>query len=315
MPELGIQHQVRLAPYTTLRAGGPAERFVIVRHVDEFAVASILAQGSGLPMTVLGLGSNVLPADQGVTGLVVVNRTSSLSVSSDGEVIVDTGVALQDLFLKTAQSGLAGLEFAVGIPGTVGGALASNAGAYRNNISTHITEVEVVRDGFRAWEPALCMRFSYRDSVLRDPCHPPMTVLRIRMKLPKGDPKQIYDHARDFQRQRIGKQPPSASAGSFFKNVQDPILAQSVEGLSDGMRSSGVVPAGFLLEACGMKGFGHHGAAFGSRHANFILNIGGASAQQIRELAEIGKDRVLNRFGVVLEEEVLYIGDWAESLS
>ncbi|MCC7231183.1 MAG: hypothetical protein IT203_12390, partial [Fimbriimonadaceae bacterium] len=114
-------------------------------------------------------------------------------------------------------------------------------------------------------------------------------------------PKAIYDEAREYQRQRISKQPPSASAGSFFKNVNDPDLAQTLPGLSDGMREAGVVPAGFLIEAVGLKGFRMGGAMQGARHANFILNVGNATATEIRRLALFTKGKVRETFGVELE--------------
>lgn len=305
-----IQRGVPLAPYTTLKAGGPAEHFAVVRHVDELAVAAMLAQGSGLRTTVLGWGSNVLPSDAGVPGLVILNLTRTIAISPEGDVVADSGAGFQDLFIKTAQAGLRGLEYAVGIPGTVGGALVSNAGAYRSNISEFVTGVEIVEAGIRRWVEPSWMEFSYRDSILRKPNAPQAVVTRIAMRLPQGEPKKVYDEAREYQRQRISKQPPPASAGSFFKNVVDPVLAEAVEGLTPGMRKAGVVPAGFLIEAVGLKGYRRAGAMLGRKHANFMLNVGGATATEIRQLAEHAKIVVFGRFGVTLEEEVLYLGDW-----
>jgi UDP-N-acetylmuramate dehydrogenase len=260
---------------------------------------------------VLGSGSNILPSDDGVHGLVIQNRARKISVAKTGEVLAETGCQLQELFLKTAQSGLHGLEYAVGIPGTLGGALVSNAGAYRSNISEFITRLEVVHEGERKWVLPEFMEFSYRDSVLRRPIPPKLVVLRVEMNLPLGRQKSIYDEAREYQRQRISKQPPPASAGSFFKNVLHPELARTLPGLSEGMRANGVVPAGFLIEAAGLKGFRMGGAMQGKKHANFILNVGNASSSDIRQLAEYTKSVVNEKFGVELEEEVLYIGDWS----
>jgi UDP-N-acetylmuramate dehydrogenase len=303
---------VSLRPYTTLRVGGPAERFLVANHVDELAFAATVSQGTGMKTTVLGWGSNVLPSDRGVPGLVVINQTRRLIVLRTGEVTADTGCGFQELFLKSAQAGLRGLEFAVGIPGTVGGALVSNAGAYRSCVSEFLTGIEIVLDGERKWVGPEWMEFSYRDSVLRRPDAPPVVMLRVRMQLPQGEPKRVYDEARDYQRQRIGKQPPSASAGSFFKNVNSMELAAKIPGLTDGMRRNGVVPAGFLIEQSGLKGYRLGGAMLGARHANFILNVGGATATEIRSLAHHAKKVVSDKFGVELEEEVLYLGDWDE---
>jgi UDP-N-acetylmuramate dehydrogenase len=306
-----IQYGVSLRPYTTLRAGGPAESLALARNVDELAALVAGAQNRGERVTILGWGSNVLPSDAGVRGLTVINLTRGLRVARTGEVIVDSGCGFQEVFLKTAQAGLRGLEFAVGIPGTLGGALVSNAGAYRSCVSEFLTRLEVVIDGERKWVDPSWMDFKYRDSVLRRSDAPNAVVLRIEMKLPQGESKRIYDEAREYQRQRIGKQPPSPSAGSFFKNVQDRDLAAVLPGLTDGMRKAGVVPAGFLIEAVGLKGYRLGGAALGRRHANFIVNIGGATATEIRRLALHAKYTVAARFGVELEEEVLYLGDWS----
>ena len=301
----------RLDLFTTLKAGGVAEQFKVCYSRQELSDLAIWAQLNKVPTTYLGGGSNVLPSDNGVNGLVVVNKSARVKVLDNNLIEADSGTPFQDLFLRATQSGLSGLEFAVGIPGSVGGALVSNAGAYRNNISTFLTEIEVVRNGIREWLTPEFMEFSYRDSVLRKPNPPEIALLAVRFSLPTRVPEEIFRDARDYQQQRIGKQPPSASAGSFFKNVVNMELAQSIPGLTDGMRSAGVIPAGFLIEQCGLKGKRHGGAMIGSRHANFLLNVGGATATEIRRLAEFAQAQVKRKFGVSLEEEALYLGDWA----
>lgn len=301
---------VSLRPYTTLKAGGAAEHFMIARTAEEFAEASLAAQRAGRYTTILGFGSNILPSDDGVPGLTLLNLARRIEVSPEGDLVADTGCMFQDLFLRATQAGLSGLEYAVGIPGTLGGALVSNAGAYRSCVSEFITELEVVFEGKRRGVDPAFMEFSYRDSILRRPDPPQCAIVRIRMRLPHGERKQSYDEAREYQRQRISKQPPPASAGSFFKNVNDRPFAESLEGLPLALKQAGVVPAGHLIEACGLKGYRQSGAMFGMRHANFILNVGGASAFAIRDLATLAKKRVRERFGLELEEEVLYLGDW-----
>ncbi len=302
----------RLDLYTTLKAGGRAEYFEIARSREDLVKHELFSRQQGLKQTILGWGSNVLPSDLGVSGLVTVNGARSIQVNQSGLVEADCGAAFQDLFLKTAQAGLGGFEFAVGIPGTVGGALVSNAGAYRNQVSAFLTEIEVVENGVREWRSPEFMKFSYRDSLLREVNPPAITLLAVRFQLEKRDSKLVYDDARDYQRQRIGKQPPSASAGSFFKNVVDADLAQKIEGLTPGMREAGVIPAGFLIEQCGLKGKRLGGAMIGARHANFMLNVGGATASEIRRLAEHAAAQVHDRFGVGLEEEALYLGNWSD---
>ncbi|MBS1715901.1 MAG: UDP-N-acetylmuramate dehydrogenase [Armatimonadetes bacterium] len=306
-----VQRNRSMRPLTTLKAGGTAESLFVARTADELAETAEYAQTHDWPTTVIGAGSNVLPSDRGVPGLVVVNRTTSLTVEADGLVTADTGCSFQELFLKTAQASLAGLEFAVGIPGSVGGALVSNAGAYRSNISEFLTDIEVVFEGRRRWVEPAFLQFSYRDSLLRRPSPPPCTLVQIRLRLPKGDAWAIYKEATDYQRQRISKQPPPASAGSFFKNVEDRGFAESLPQLGEKLKAAGVVPAGFLIEQAGLRGVRHGGAMIARRHANFIVNVRSATATEIRQLAGLVKRRVFERFGVMLEEEVLYLGDWS----
>ncbi|HXH61235.1 MAG TPA: UDP-N-acetylmuramate dehydrogenase [Fimbriimonadaceae bacterium] len=305
-----MRENVPLAPYTTLKAGGPAEWFTVARTVDELAGTSLDAQKEGTAVTILGSGSNMLPSDAGVPGLTILDLANEIHIDGQ-DVTADCGCAFQELFLKTVQNGLKGLEFAVGIPGTLGGALVSNAGAYRSNVSEFLMELEVVHGAERKWVGPSFMQFSYRDSILRRTDPPPCTLLRAKLRLPQGDPKASYDEARGYQRQRISKQPPPASAGSFFKNVNDRALAESLETLPDPLKKAGVVPSGYLIEAVGLKGHRKGRVAFAPKHANFIINVGGASAFEIRDLAEFGKAKVREKFNVTLEEEVLYLGDWS----
>lgn len=305
-----VARQVPVRTYTTLKAGGCAEYFTLARTSEEMRVVAEGCQNNGLHLTPLGWGSNVLPSDAGISGMVAINATTEIIVSIEGEVICDSGASFQDVFLKAAQQGFGGLEFAVGIPGSVGGALVSNAGAYRSDISEFLTSLEITFAGKTEWVDPSWMQFSYRDSVLRkvDPLE--AVIQRVKMQLPKRDPKLIYDEGREYQRQRISKQPPSASAGSFFKNVISDELSQSIEGLTDGMRKNRVVPAGFLIEACGLKGCRLGGAMIGERHANFLLNVAGATATELRSLSHHARRLVFDKFGVEIEEEVLYLGDW-----
>lgn len=312
LPTERIVRSRPLAPLTTLRAGGAAEQFFCANDREELAAAAMYLHENNLEVTVLGSGSNVLPSDRGVPGFTLLNRSSEITVGRDGEVTVDSGVAFQDLFLRTVQEGLSGFSYAVGIPGTVGGALASNAGAYRSCISEYLVGLEVVEGGKREWIDPSAMEFSYRDSRLRRGDAGKCVVIRLRFRLPSGDQRAIYDEARDYQRQRISKQPTPASAGSFFKNVYDASLASSLPGLPERLRASGVVPAGYLIEATGLRGHRIGGAKFADIHANFIVNVGRATATEIRSLAELAQRRVQDKFGVTIEEEVLYLGDWSD---
>lgn len=296
--------------FCTLRAGGAAEWLGIARTADQLADWAVELQLAGKSATYLGWGSNVLPSDDGVPGIVVINDARQIEIQNDGAVIADAGCGFQDLFLETAQSGLRGLEFAVGIPGSLGGALVSNAGAYRSNISEFLVAIEIVEGGKRWWVEPSYMKFSYRDSILRTDNPPAVCLVRVKLQLERGPAKAIYDEAREYQRQRISKQPPPASVGSFFKNVNDKALAETLESLPKNLKEAGVIPSGFLIEQVGLKGFRHRGAIFGPKHANFIVNVGGASATSIRSLAEFAKKKVFESTGATIEEEALYLGDW-----
>ena len=308
-----IRRGVPLWPFTTLRVGGLAERFAVARTVDDLAELALLEPDGLAAMTVLGWGSNVLPSDEGVPGMVVINRCRQVYRDSNGDLVADAGVGFQDLCLWAAQRGLGGMEFAVGIPGTLGGALVSNAGAYRSAVSERLVGIEVVEGGERRWEEPSWMQFSYRDSKLRSGGHRSGTLLRARFRLAPRAPELIYADAREFQRQRIGKQPPQASAGSFFKNVMEPGLVDRLPDLPPGLRQAGVVPAGYLIEACGLSGAREGGARVSLRHANFLVNAGGATADDFRRLALRVRIAVADQFAVNLSEEILYLGKWSPS--
>jgi UDP-N-acetylmuramate dehydrogenase len=305
-----IQPSVALAPFTTLRVGGPADLYFDARDADELAVVIQAAQLSKIDTFLLGGGSNVCICDHGVRGLVVHNRCRFASVGRT--TVVDCGYVFWTLFQKAAQASLSGLEFAVGIPGSVGGALVSNAGAYRQNICDIVREIEVVEDGARKPVGPEWMDFSYRDSRLRRPEPATGALIRTTLELTPGSRREILARARDNQRQRIFKQPWLPSAGSFFKNVVSHELAESLPDLPGPMKQAGVVPAGFLSAACGCKGLTVGGAQISRRHGNFVVNSGDATAQEIRTLTGQVKQRVFERFGVRLHEEVMFVGDWPE---
>jgi UDP-N-acetylmuramate dehydrogenase len=302
-----IRRDEPMARHTTLRVGGPADYFFLAAEADSLAEVAALAQRFALPHFVLGEGSNVCVSDAGVRGLVLRNACRQAEIGP--QTRVDAGVNFMRLFLKTLQAGLSGLEFAVGIPGTVGGALVSNAGAYRANICDLVEEIEVVEGGERKRVGPEWMGFSYRDSRLRRAGCPPAALVGVTLRLTPASHCRVRLKAKDLQQQRLLKQPWLPSAGSFVKNVYDRALAESLSTLPAPMKEAGVVPTAYLSEACGCKGLIIGGAAISARHANFIVNRGGATAADIRALAETMKARVWERFGVRIEEEVLYVGD------
>lgn len=300
-----------MAPHTTLRVGGPARWFWPVSDVEALAHALPALWQAGVPYLLIGHGSNLLMSDVGFPGLVIQNRCKAARIGPLTHA--ECGVSFGSLFLQTARAGLSGLEWAIGIPGTVGGALVSNAGAYRGNIGPLVRSVRVFHEGSVGRHGPEWMHFSYRDSRLRRETPPRTVVLDVDLALePGGEPNAIVARAKQFQAERRAKQPLEPSAGSFFKNVNDRALAASLPDLPAPLKEAGVVPAGFLNMTAGCAGWRENGAAIAEKHANFLVNLGGATATDFRRLAERVKARVRERFGVTLEEEVLYVGDWGE---
>lgn len=299
--------------HTTLRVGGPADYYIEAERTETLAEAACLAQRLALPYFVLGEGSNICVSDRGIRGMVLRNACRRTEIGP--ETYADCGCNFMRLFVKTMQAGLSGLEFAVGIPGTLGGALVSNAGAYRANICDLVQRIDLVHGGVRQCVEPEWMGFSYRDSRLRREAHGTTALVGVWLRLTPAPKREVRLKAKDFQMQRILKQPWEPSAGSFFKNVYDHALAESLPNLPASMKLAGVVPAAYLSEACGCKGFTVGGAAVSPRHANFIVNRGEATAAEIRQTAETVKARVWERFGIRLEEEVLYVGEWGDMSS
>ncbi len=298
-----------MSRHTTLKVGGPARFFWPARDVETLSRVLSICAACDISYLFVGHGSNLLMSDAGYDGLVIQNRCKGVEIGE--ETYAESGVSFGSLFLQTARAGFAGLEWAIGIPGTVGGALVSNAGAYRGNIGPLVQSVRVFADGLDQTVGPGWMEFSYRDSRLRRSGIGRTVILSCCLHLMQRDePEAILARAKRFQAERRAKQPFAPSAGSWFKNVTDKFLAQTLPGLTDGMRAAGVVPAGFLIEACGLKGAREGGAQASDKHANFLVNADNATASDLRRLAECVKAAVFEKFGVTLEEEVLYVGEW-----
>ncbi|BDI28113.1 UDP-N-acetylenolpyruvoylglucosamine reductase [Capsulimonas corticalis] len=300
-----------MSRHTTLKVGGPARWFWAARDVDDLSRVLTACTEHEIPYLFIGHGSNLLMSDAGYDGLVIQNRCKGSRIGA--ETYSESGVSFGSLFYQTAREGFSGLEWAIGIPGTVGGALVSNAGAYRGNIGPLVRSVRVFADGRDQEVGPEWMEFSYRDSRLRRSGIGRTVILSCMLHFEdRGDPETIIARAKDYQAQRRAKQPYAPSAGSFFKNVTDKAFAQTLPDLPDALKAAGVVPSGFLIEACGLKGLQVGGAQASEKHANFLINAGGATASDLRRLAYKVKGLVHEKFGVTLEEEVLYVGDWSE---
>ena len=247
------------------------------------------AREHGVPVTVLGGGTNVLVRDGGIRGLTIRLAKALTNVEIEGlAVTADAGVLYPVLANATAGRGLEGLEFATGIPGTVGGAVFMNAGAYGSETKEVLDWADVLRDGDVARMPNRDLGLSYRHSVLHE--HPDWLVLRAGYTLVPGDPDELKARIREFRAQRMNGSPNKPSCGSTFK------------------RPPGDFP-GRVIEAAGLKGKRVGGIEVSPVHANYLVNLGGGTAEEALELMDLVREKVRERLGIELESEVRVIGD------
>jgi UDP-N-acetylmuramate dehydrogenase len=295
-----VRRDAPLASLTTFRVGGPADWLIEVRTVDQLIPVLALAREAGMPVTVLGGGSNVLVADRGIRGVVIRPRLSAISQPTPGRVRAEAGVTINGLVRWTVARGLSALEAWAGTPGTVGGAIAGNAHYQGQNIGEHVTEVCVVTpEGQRAVVVKRDMEFAYDRSRLGRTRE---IVVFCDFAVTKGAPDDLRRTARASLAHRKRTQPlDTPSAGCVFQNP-DP----SRDRLPPGMPPS----AGALVDRAGLKGSQIGGARVSPVHANFVVNDGHATAGDIRALIEAARVAVRARFNVELREEVVYLGEW-----
>jgi UDP-N-acetylmuramate dehydrogenase len=301
--ELRTAEPMRL--HTTFRIGGPADFFHVARGPERLVAALRAGHELGLPVFLLGGGSNLLVSDAGLRGLVV--RNACEEIEFEGAVTrVACGADLLGFIERCRDRSLAGLEFAAGIPGTIGGALYGNAGCYGRDIGSHVIDcTHATPDGATIeTRPAAWYEFGYRDSRLK---RDPRVLLSCRLQLAPGEREAIQREMDEKLELRRVKHPDWRSeptAGSYFKNLP-PDWQRPGAKHSPGTRR---VAAGQLLEECGCRGLRVGDAVVFARHANMIVNAGQASAADVLALAEEMKSRVRERFGVTLEEEVMFLG-------
>ena len=278
-----------LSAHTTFKIGGPAELYAMPRDPDQIRDCMALCSSTGTLYFVLGAGSNLLVSDDGFDGVIISLTEGLAGISVDGcELTCQAGVLLKDASETACAHGLSGLEFACGIPGTVGGACFMNAGAYGGCIADVLKEVTVLTgDGRFETLPVGELDLGYRHSRIADDV---MIVVSATFALTPGDPAEIRARMDDLTEQRTSKQPLELpSAGSTFK------------------RPEGYF-AGKLISDAGLKGFQLGGAAVSSKHAGFVVNVDGATAADVCALIERVQDEVERQFGVRLEPEVRMLG-------
>jgi UDP-N-acetylmuramate dehydrogenase len=285
-----LQRNRPLAELTSFKIGGAADLFVTVDDEEQLSAVMAAAYLHSVPVFCLGAGTNLLVSERGIRGLVLTLGTSlaSITINCD-DVSAGAAVQFRSLVETVIERGLAGLEFGEGIPGTLGGGLVMNAGAFGGEIARVVTVVHgVAETGERCALTNEEIGFAYRRTTLPRG----FVITRIEFALEHGDREALWGRVRAIRERRAARQPGNyPNAGSVFKNPQ---------GNS----------AGHLLEAAGLKGTQLGGAAFSYRHANFIVNLGGARAEDVRRLIELARNKVHQATGVLLEPEVKLVGEW-----
>ncbi len=307
-----------LAGHTTFRLGGPADIWLAVESAAEMVSAVTLARQHQIPVFILGGGANLLVSDAGIRGLVISNRANRVNFPASlpegvetppGEVkfTAESGVILPNLARRCAKRGLSGLEWATGVPGTLGGAVVNNAGAYGSDMAHSLTRAELLSpEGERLWQPAAWFEYGYRTSRLKkksdvssqmlentglpSPVSGHWVVLRAELSLTPAPVSEIEARMDAFNRRRKASQPPGATIGSMFKNPPDDY-------------------AGRLIEAAGLKGYQVGQAQISPVHANFFQNLGQATATEVLTLIKTAQETVEAKFGIRLELEIEVVGE------
>ena len=289
-----MQENTPLSSYTSARIGGPAEALVFVYKTEELEQAVRKLWDVDVPFVVLGSGSNVLVSDGGLRGVAIINRARLVKFDAQGEspsLYAESGATLNDIAQRAARLGLTGLEWAAAVPGTLGGAIYGNAGAFGGDTAGNLISVDLLHRelGRQTW-PVEQMKYGYRTSILKRE-HPPVIILSAKLALRHGNRQEIQIKMEQFSSRRRATQPPGASMGSMFKNPPGD-------------------KAGRLIEAAGLKGTRIGDAQISSQHANFFINTSATKAEDMRKLTELAQKTVLDKFGIQLELEVELVGEW-----
>lgn len=287
LPDMTVERDVPMSRHTSFRIGGPARRMAFPESREQLVILLGLAEECGIRPFLLGRGTNLLVSDRGLDTLVIktAERMTSIRRLDDVTLEADAGVLLSRLAVYAQQAGLAGLEFAHGIPGSLGGAVCMNAGAYGGEMKQVLRSASVLfpEAGVRT---LTCeeLELGYRHSLLTE--HPEAVVLGAEFALTPGDPAQIRETMRELMARRKASQPLEwPSAGSTFKRPEGHF-------------------AGTLIDQCGLKGLTVGGAQVSEKHAGFLINRGGATFADMTELIRQVQQRVLDAAGVRLEPEV-----------
>jgi len=302
---MNIQKNIELKQYTTFKIGGNAEYFVEVTNIEELKAALLYSKENDLEVFILGGGSNLLISDNGFKGLVIRIKLERLEYEGN-RVIVGAGIVLTDLLNKSLENNLIGLEFATGIPGTVGGAIRGNAGTYGVAMSDVIKKVIYLDEDYniKEFSKEEC-NFKYRHSIFKEK---PYYILETELELEEGNIDEVKKLIKERLEYRNNTQPKGFSAGCIFKNINfkdvdiEELRKRGVE--IDKFSKFEKIPAGYLIEEMGLKGKTIGGAKISDKHANYILNNNNASSEDIIILISYIKQQIRDKYGIQLEEEI-----------
>ena len=297
-----------LSKHTTLKVGGPAKYFVIVDSITKLGGLLKYLDAEGVLYIVMGGGSNMLVGDDGFDGVVIKVQSSECEV--EGDVIrADAGCTTVQIAQESIKAGLTGFEWGVGVPGTIGGAVRGNAGAMDGDMAEAVEKVEVYRDGEILELSKEECEFGYRNSCFK---REGGVVLRVWLRLKKdkeGEGKELMKKAIEHIKYRNQTQPQGhASSGCTFKNVE--LKKQDTNykiQIPSDFLDKGIIPAGWLIDQCRLKGYQVGNAQISEKHGNFIVNLGCATANDILSIIDHVKGEVYNTFGINLEEEIQII--------
>ncbi|MDD5626208.1 MAG: UDP-N-acetylmuramate dehydrogenase [Patescibacteria group bacterium] len=304
-----IKKNISLAPLTSFKIGGPAKYFLEAKNADEVIEGLKWAKKNKIKYFVLGGGSNILISDEGFNGLVIKVQPAKIFFKNLSGVI-SAGTSLAQLVGASIKDGLTGLEWAAGIPGTLGGAIYGNTGAMGHSISESVEKIKVLRNSALINLKNKDIKFAYRKSIFQKNKD---VILEIELKLQKGDREEIKKLIKENLLKRSLSQPHYPSAGCVFKNLSPRLtslgLAKLLEKYPEleNFKKSGVVSAGWLIEKCGLKGKQIGQAQISEKHANFIVNLGNAKAKDVIALINLVKKTVKNKFDFDLKEEIQYV--------
>ena len=290
----GVQKNILLKNYTTFKIGGPAKYFFIAKNKDDLIKAAAAARKLKLPIFVLAGGSNILVSDKGFYGLVIKINNSKIAIRNSNEVCVDAGVILPKLVEIALKNRLEGLEWAAGVPGTVGGAIYGNAQAFGSKISDSVKKVEALNIKtlkIKNFTRGQC-QFSLKTSAFKK--NKNLMIISAVLKLKKGNEKNIRGIIKENIKYRKKNHPIFfPSAGSIFVNPES---------------KKKTLPAGYLIEKCGLSGKKIGKAQISKIHSNFIVNLGSAHARDVLKLVDLARKKVRRTFGIDLKTEVQFVG-------